>query len=371
MAGSGGRGASGRPGVWGGRRAGTALGAGLLLAALALSGCSSAGSSSGSSAARAEGGRAAVAPQAASGAAGGAGAGTGTAGTGGSGSGTSTGSTALPAGRALIYTGELQLRTTGLDAVVTRAEQLATGSGGYVDSEETGPLAELPLGYTPDADGTDGTGSTDSSLPVQSLPEPSAVGPQAAQLVLRIPTAAYDTVYQRLLGMGVVLGQERSSQDVTEQVVDIASRLKTQQASVDRVRALMDQAQSINDVITLEAALTQRESDLESLEAQQQALQSQVAMSTVTVQVFEQAPAAPAAAAPRHHNVGTAALDALKDGWHGLYLTFRALLVALAALLPFALVLLPLGWLLLRLTRWYRRSRRAAARAVLPGPPQE
>ena len=348
-----------------GRRPVAAAGAGLLAAVLALSGCSQAGSSSSKGSAAGSYAVAQAPAQRQAAAAGGSADSSGS----GSGSGTAA-ATALPAGRSLIYTGEMQLRATGVDAAVTRAEQLATAAGGYVDSEQSGPVDELPLtaaqsGYQQGGGATGGADGSDTSVPLQTLPEPGDIGPQGAQLVLRIPTAGYATAFQRLLGLGSVLGQEHSAQDVTAQVVDVASRVKSQQASVDRVRALMDRAQSITDVISLEAALTQRESDLESLEAQQQALQSQTAMSTVTVQVFEKPVAVAAAPARPGRNVGSAALRALADGWHGLYETFRALLVALSALLPFALVLVPLGWLALRLTR---RRLRARPTAVAAGP---
>ncbi|QMU72079.1 DUF4349 domain-containing protein [Streptacidiphilus sp. P02-A3a] len=357
----------------GGGRAVAAAGAGLLAAVLVLSGCSRTGGGN-----TASNGARAAAPQRAAGAAAGAG-GTSGGDTDGGGSGaaastTGTGGTAaLAAGRSLIYTGEMQLSTTGVDAAVTRAEQLVAAAGGYVDAEQTGPVDELPLSQYANGDGSSsspGDDGGDSSLPLQILPEPGDVGANGAQLVLRIPTADYAAAFQRLLGLGSVLGQERSSQDVTAQVVDVASRVRTQQASVDRVRALMNQAQDINDVISLEAALTQRESDLESLEAEQQALQSQTAMSTVTVQVFEKPSAPVAAPAPRHKGVGAAALGALADGWHGLYLTFRALLLALSAVLPFALVLVSLGWLALRLTRRYRRTGAAVAVPAVPAQPQ-
>ena len=344
----------------GGGRTAAVAGAGLLAAVLALSGCSeTAGGSRSSNAAAAP----AMAPQQAAGSAGS------TAGIGGGGAGgSSAGTVAVPStGRSLIYTGEVQLRAPGVDAAVAAAERLTTAAGGYVDAEQTGPVGELQLTtYQPDG-GTADTGSSPAQQPQQSLPEPGGVGADAAQLVLRIPAAAYPGVFQQLLGLGTVLGQERSTQDVTSQVVDVASRVRSQQASVDRVRALMDRAQDIGDVVSLEAALTQRESALESLEAEQQSLESQTALSTVTVQVFERPAAAAAAPAHRAKGLGSALLGALADGWHGLYLTFRALLEALSAVLPFALVLLPLGWLLLRLTR-RRRTRPAAAVAAVPVP---
>ena len=350
------------------RRTTAALGVCALLGGALLTGCGASGSSSGSSGAAAGAARAA-APQPGADTAGGT--------TGGSAgtTGPSTG-TAVPASRDLVYTGEVQLRSGGVDAVVTKAEALVSATGGYIDAEQTGPVDELGLNQYqspayPDQGGT-ASPSADSSLPVQVLPEPSNIGGEAAQLVVRVPSASFDAVYQQLLGLGTVLGQERSTQDVTEQVIDVASRLKTQEASVDRVRALMGQATDMTDVIALEAALTQRESDLETLEAQQAALQSQTAMSTLTVQVYQQAVVMAPALKPRPKGFGSAMVDALKGGVHGLYLVFRALVVCAAAVLPFAVVLLPLGWLALWLNRRLRpRLRRPVATPVDQGPPSE
>ena len=248
----------------------------------------------------------------------------------------------------MIYTGQIQLRTNGVDAAVAQAEQLVSAAGGYVDSEVTGTDGYLPGAVYGSTNGS-------AAAPPMPLPQPADVSGDSAQLVLRVPAGAYDGVYQQLLRLGVVLAHQRSAQDVTQQVVDIDSRVKTQQASVARVRALMDRAQSIADVTTLEQDLTQREADLESLQAQQQALQSQTAMSTVTVQLYAKASPPPA---PHAKGAGSAAIGALKGGWHALYLTLRGLLIGLAAALPF-LVLLGAGWWL---ARWIVRRR------ATPGP---
>lgn len=336
------------------RRARTAqLGVAVLVSGLALSACSQASESARSSSA-ANHPAAAPAKVAASTAAG------------------STGSaakSALPSGRSLIYTGEVQLRSAQVDSVVNQVTQLVTSTGGYIDSEVTGNVGNLYL-YDLYASRS-AAEADDTSAPAQVLPVPAGVGGEAAQLVVRIPTADYNSAYTQLQGYGTVLDQERSSQDVTQQVVDVASRLKTEQASVDRVRTLMNQATDINQVITLEAALTQRETDLETLEAQQQALQQETAMSTITVQVYQKAAAR---VAPKPHKpkaAGSAVWNALKDGWHGLYLTVRALLIAVAALLPFAVVLVPLGWLLMLLTRRYRRRTAPQAAPVSAAPPAD
>ncbi len=43
-----------------------------------------------------------------------------------------------------------------------------------------------------------------------------------------------------------------SSEDVTEQYVDIDARLRTMVALRDRLRALLDKAQDVKDILTIE-----------------------------------------------------------------------------------------------------------------------
>ena len=342
----------GQPRAGRSRRRGTALGAVVLAGGLALGACSASSGSSSSTAAGAANNKAAAAPQAQAGVAG-SGSSTGTKSTGGT---SSAQLQAAQAARSIIYTGEIQLRTGGVDTVAARAEALVRSAGGYIDSEVTGTVGTYPYVSYPAGSGS-GTGST-----AQALSPPADASGDSAQLVLRVPAASYDSVFSQLQTLGTVLAQQRTAQDVTQQVVDIDSRVKSAQASVDRVRVLYDKAQSIADITTLEQDLTQRESDLESLEAQQQTLESQAAMSTVTLEIYAKATAP---AAPHGRSAGGAALSALKSGWHALYLTFRWLLVALAAVLPFLLPIGLLMWLVQVLAR-RRQNARDALRAEEP-----
>jgi hypothetical protein len=331
----------------------TALGALVLAGGLALGACSGTNSSASSGAAvpRTAAQPFAGAAGAAAGATGGGSESVAKSATGG-GSLTAHQIQAAQAARSMIYTGEIQLRASDVNAASTQAKTLVAAVGGYVDSEVTGNDGYLP-GVSSSGSAVGGAGA--SAAPVSPLPQPTDTGGDSAQLVLRVPAASYAAVYQQLLGLGTVLGHEQNAQDVTQQVVDIASRVTSAQASVDRVRALMDRAQNIADVTTLEQALTQRESDLESLRAQQQALQAQTAMSTVTVQLYAKASPAPTA---HPKGAGSAILAALGGGWHALYLAVRGLLIGLAAALPF-LVLLGIGAWLFRRVRALKRPAQA------------
>ena len=181
---------------------------------------------------------------------------------------------------------------------------------------------------------------------------------------LRVPTDQYDAVLDKLTAVGEVTARSESSQDVTAQSADVNSRVESMTASVARVRALLAQATTIADVISIESELSVREANLESLQQQQAALNGQVAMSTISLSLsaitndpLTTEPATPDNGFIAGLNAGWAALVGFA-GWVG---------GAVGALLPFLPLLagaVVLVWWLLRRTR----RRRAAASSTPPAP---
>ncbi|MDX3072320.1 DUF4349 domain-containing protein [Streptomyces sp. NPDC088354] len=187
-------------------------------------------------------------------------------------------------------------------------------------------------------------------------------GREHSRVTLRVPPADYERVLGDLAGLGKLLQRKVTAEDVTSQVVDVESRIKSQRASVTRVRELMDRATRLSDVVTLEGELSTRQADLEALEAQQASLKERTGMATVTLVLTEPEKAAvPEKADGFWASVG----DALGAGWHAFYVTLRALLIALAAVLPFAVLAL-LGVFAVRMLRRRRGGPVAPAPVTAP-----
>lgn len=189
-----------------------------------------------------------------------------------------------------------------------------------------------------------------------------------SRIVLRVPQEKYDTVLAELAGAGKLISRKADAKDVTDQVVDVESRIATQRASVARVRALMDRAEKLSDVVTLEGQLSSRQAQLESLLAQQAALRDRTTLATITLSLSESED-------PGHkkEDDGPGFLDALGGGWDALLATGRWIAVAIGAVAPFAAVVAALY----ALWRWVLRPRlpkrrvAAAASAPAPGPEQD
>jgi hypothetical protein len=140
------------------------------------------------------------------------------------------------------------------------------------------------------------------------------------------------------------------TQDVTRQVIDVNSRVDSARASVERIRTLLSQANTLGEVVRIESELSQREADLESLLAEQRQLSDQTAMATLTVTVL-----GPQAIAPAPADT-TGFVPGLQRGWDALVDVVVVALTTIGLLLPFlvivALVVGPLT------AAWYRRRRR-------------
>ncbi|MBP2358301.1 MULTISPECIES: DUF4349 domain-containing protein [Streptomyces] len=191
---------------------------------------------------------------------------------------------------------------------------------------------------------------------------------EMSHLVLRVPQDRYDAVLRELAGTGKLQSRTSNAKDVTGQVVDVESRIATQRASVVRVRDLMDKAEKLTDVVTLEGELSRRQADLESLLAQQASLKDRTSLATITLDLSE-----PYEDGEEPEDADTGFLDALAGGWDAFVTMLRWIAVAIGAAAPFlatAVVLLALRRLLRgRLQRRHRPAPPTAAPAPAPEAP--
>lgn len=229
--------------------------------------------------------------------------------------------------RSLVYVGGISLRVEDVTKAADSASRLATTHGGFVAGDNRRASGD---------DDGDGRNSY-------------------AELVLRVPSAKFGDTVDALAKLGQELERTRKVEDVTKVVLDLDSRIASQQASVNRVRQLMARAEDINQIVSLERELAQRESDLASLLARKRNLTDQVALSTITVNLYGPRAEYTAKKPERGFFAG------LSAGWQAFKGFVVILLTVFGALLPFlvalAVVLTPLLW-------YVRRRRRH--RAVPP-----
>lgn len=189
----------------------------------------------------------------------------------------------------------------------------------------------------------------------------------AGDLVFKMPPSKVDAFLGGLEpGIGRRTGLQGTTTDVTNQISDLDAQILTAYTSVGRVRALLDGAETLSDVIALEGELSARETRLEQLLAQQAGLKGQVALATITVHLTT-APVVEEVVALNDEKKDTSISAAFSKGWK----SFVAVLVAFALLIGYSAPFLLVGGLVLlvtmRITR--RRARLSQSRSAAPPHP--
>jgi hypothetical protein len=221
------------------------------------------------------------------------------------------------AGRSVITTGHLYLTVEAPLEAAEEAARITERAGGRVDGRTE---------YSPDQ-----------------------VGYAAAELLLRIPSATLTATLEDLRALGEVEELTLQTDDVTREVQDLDARITALRSSVERLLALQDDAATVEDLIDLETAISDRQGQLESLEAQQRYLADQVDLSTLRLTLGSDA-TAPV-------DEPDTFLTGLLAGWESVIAVGSGLLVIAGVLLPWLAVLAVLALVVLLIVRLARRRR--------------
>jgi hypothetical protein len=215
----------------------------------------------------------------------------------------------------VVYTSNLSVRVSDAVDATQRATEIARGADGIVFAQST-----------------------------------DLEGRRETRLTLKVPPERFESVLDALDGLGRALKREVTAQDVTEEFVDVDGRLKTGLASADRLRALLADARSTAEIVTVEGELAKREGEIESLQGRLRMLSSQVDLATINLRLTERGDIEVNPEAPGF-------LKSLRAGWVAL-LNVVLVVVAVAGFsvpfVPFAVLVV---WAV-------RRSRRRDPRPV-------
>lgn len=226
----------------------------------------------------------------------------------------------------------------GRDIVASASANLTVDDVGEAADEVVG-VAQQYAGYVENLSvGTDGgvmplTRDTSAIYPEQ---------PRAGNgwVSVRVPADQLQAAIDDLDAVGDVSSVSITRSDVTDQAIDLRARVAATSASVGRLTELMTQSGSVADLIAAEVALSDRQALLEGYEQQLAQLDSQVALSSLNVQLSvhsETVSADPAGFG-----------DGLIAGWNALVASLNGVVIAIGFLLPWIIVV-GLAALLVRL----------------------
>ena len=165
--------------------------------------------------------------------------------------GASTGSTA---GTKRIYTANLDLETTEFDTAVEEIAALTERSGGWFESSS---LSSRGSGY------------------------------RYADYTVRVPVEQYRAFLSGAGELCHLLYKDEYVEDVSQVYYDTAGRLKTQQIKLERLQALLEKAEVMEDIITIESAISETEQRIDDLSGALQHYDAKVDYATVYVSLRE------------------------------------------------------------------------------------
>ncbi|MBA3548882.1 MAG: DUF4349 domain-containing protein [Nannocystis sp.] len=150
--------------------------------------------------------------------------------------------------RQIIYTAELQLSVYKLDDAMQRAEALTLAAGGYVQN--------MSQGY----------------------------------YVLRIPAPALRGIMDELAHLGVVEARTLQARDVSEEFVDLTTRIRVLRETQQQLLALLRSARTVEEALKVRASLDGVTMELEQAMGRLRLLESLIGFSTLTVRMSLRGP---------------------------------------------------------------------------------
>lgn len=232
------------------------------------------------------------------------------------------GETPVSGDRKVIKTAyiEIEIETGKFDGTMFELTNLAEQSGGFVASSQSYSDSEgnLTGGY----------------------------------ITLRVPANAYNPALNRIKEMGTVKNSSSSGQDITQEYVDLESRLRNYEAQEEVLLELMKESKKVSDSIEVQRELSNVQGEIEVIKGRMRYLDDRVSFSTIDVYFHEPDPIKTA--------TGWGFLDALKRGLRGAVTAFNWIVMALIASAPVLIIIgiiLIIVWLAIR-ARNRRRARK-------------
>lgn len=163
----------------------------------------------------------------------------------------------LPSGQMLIRSGQIALEAKDPATLVEQVRQIAAAA---VAGSDAGYVADERLQ------------SSDSSF--------------TASITIDVPAASFTVVMQQLRRLGTkVLSETSSSQDVTEQYVDVDAQLQALRATQAQLLQLLSKTQHVSDTLAVQRELSNVDTQINQLEGRENYLKLHSAFSTIVVTI--------------------------------------------------------------------------------------
>ena len=179
-------------------------------------------------------------------------------------------------------------------------------------------------------------------------------GRRTGNFTLRIPAGQLQDFVNELASLPDVIVRQRSisSQDVTEEVVDITARLENMQRHEKRLREILATANTVEEVLKVEKELATVRTQIESTTGKLKALSGKIEMSTLQLRISE-------VAVITETNFLGKLKAILRDSWVAAGDVVLYLIASVIVLSPIGILTAGIWW-------WWKRRQKAKILPNLP-----
>ncbi|MFO0896165.1 MAG: DUF4349 domain-containing protein [Pirellulales bacterium] len=211
--------------------------------------------------------------------------------------------------RKIIYNASLDLVVSDFSALETQLPDLVRGAQGYISEAQS--------------DQQQGERTSGS-------------------WVVRIPSGDFDGFLQKVADLGVVEARRVTTEEVTEEYVDLEARIANKQKMEERVLEIIKQRSGpLAEVLQLEAELSRIREEIERMQGRLRLLSNQRALATVRISAREEHNYVP----PQQPTLATQLRETWRGSWNALSGLGAAALLLAVAVAPWLLVVIPVGGL--------------------------
>lgn len=182
-------------------------------------------------------------------------------------------------------------------------------------------------------------------------------GDTFGSVTVRVPVENFEDLLVGVRGVGEVRTEDVDSQDVSAEYTDLESRLRHLQAQERFYLGLFDDAESVDDAISVQQQLEGIQAQIEKIQGRKNVLDDRTTFSTLTVELFEPEAGGSLPTDPEQRNERPTLARYWNTARDAFVNVVGAMLVAFLFLLP---LLVP-GAVLAALWLSYRRTRRPAS----------
>ena len=162
----------------------------------------------------------------------------------------------------IIKSADMRLLVEDSDRAIERVTQVVDDTGGYIISSR-----------------------------VWNQPHLDGKNYKYATITMGVPVESFERALNRLRDLSIeVLDETASGEDVTDQYVDLQSQLTNLEATRERIKSFLEDAQTVDEALRINQQLSEIERQIEEIKGRINYLQDRSSYSTITVTLEPELP---------------------------------------------------------------------------------